>query len=302
MYSVNDVVSDRLKVTPLKDGEIAKYRLYKADQIDVTRTEASSGKKLNHQQVYSFVGKKKIFDPFTKRKVEIMNIESFKTQQLPDGQLKSIPVVGRLLFPRTGELILTSRDQEQYAFMERMNENGSNEFRDDTLGKPTFYRVDIKKQTMMELEKDYIMVDALVHVRDAGETEVQTIYKGLDAETKKTLNADNYEQLKKGLLKLSQENPILVLKASTNKVAKVKVQCMEASKWKIISFAEGGNGEERRWVFIGGDKPTEICTLEPGVHKIDGLVKFFIENKEGKNWYEQIISKLKDVLEFKGKK
>ena len=297
MFKVNDVVSDRLKVAPLKDGEIAKYRLYAADKDDITRTEESSGKKLKHQQVYSCKGNKKIYDPFTKTKVEILNIDSFKTEKMPDGSLKQIPVTKRLNFPRTGEIILTDRDQEEYAFIERLNENGSNEFRDTTI-KAWFYRVDVKKQTMLELEKDYLMVDALNWIRDADEIEIRTIFKALDADTKKTMSADDYEVLKKAIFNLAKINPILVLKSSTNQEAKMKVQIMEAEKYRVIAFSEGRANQPRSWVYIAKE-PITICDLEPGKHKVDGLLAFFMSGKEGKEWYTKIISDLKQVFEFK---
>lgn len=298
MQGVNDVVSERLKVAPLKEGEIAKYRLKMADKEDITRTEESSGKKLKHQQVYSFVGQKRIWDPYAKKRILIRNITSFKTEKMPDGSLKEIPQVGRVLFPRTGEVILTSRDNDLYAYLERLDENESNEYRDPKGTAARFYRVDVKKQTMKEMEKDYIKLDAMVWVRDANETELKTIYKGLDDGSKTRINADSFEQLKRGIYLLSQENPILVLKASTNKVAKVKVQCMDAERFRIIAFDEGKEGGERRWVFIG-ENPTTITAIEPGVHKVDGLVKFFTEDKAGRDWYTKIVEALKMALDYK---
>lgn len=294
---VNKVLHKSLHVKPLGEGEIAKYRLKKTDQTDVTRTEESSGQKLKHQQVYSFVGRKRIYDPFNKKRVMIENVSSFKHIKLPDGQTKEEAIVARLLFDRTGEIVLTERDNEKYAFMERMDENESNEFRDPKVT-AKFYRVDPKKQAMKELENDYVKVDALVWVRDAKETELRTIYNALDKETRKDINADDLEQLKKGIFKLAEKSPILVLKASTNKVAKVKVQCMDAERYRVITFDEGDAGAGRRWVSIAG-KPETICVVEPGVHKIDGLVSFFLKDQEGKDWYTKIIGSLKAVFEFK---
>lgn len=297
---VNLHLHERMHVKPLGDDEIAKYRLKKSDQDDITRMEESSGKKMKHQQVYSFVGRKTIYDPFNKRKVVIQNITGWKPEKLPSGEIKDNPIVSRVLFPRTGEIILSSRDNEQYAFMERMNENESNEFRDSKLmPKGMFYRVDVKKQTLKELERDYLVVDALIWLRDANEIEIQTIYRALDAETKKNINADaGFETIKRGLFELSHKNPILVLKASTNKAAKIKVQCMEAEKFHVIAFDEGTATTPRRWVYISGT-PETICEMEPGTHKIDGLVKFFTTDKQGKDWYVKMVEGLKNVLDFK---
>lgn len=304
MHGVNDVVHERLRVAPLRDGEFAKYRLTMADKEDITRTEESSGKKMKHQQVYAFVGRKRIYDPFQKKKVLIQNVTSFKPEKLPDGQIKEVPIVGRVTFPSSGELIVTDRDNDLYAYLERMDENASNEYRDaKKFPKPVFYRVDVKKQVMRELEKDYIMVDALNWVRDANEVELKTIYKALDDGSRKDINADSMEQMKKGIFNLAKNNPILVLKSSTNRTAKLKVQCMEAETYRVIAFSEE-NGQ-RSWVWVSGE-PIVICTVEPGIHKIDALVKFFSsteKNKDGeligKAWYTKVIEGLKNVLEFK---
>lgn len=308
---VNKKLHPRMWVTPLKEGEFVKYRLYKSDQDDITRTEESSGKKLKHQQVYSLVGAKKIYDPFYKKPVVIENVTGFKHTKDDSGEVKRnsdgrairIPIIERILFPRTGELILTDRDNETYAFMERINENGSNEFRDPKAPKAIFYRVDVKRQAMKELEKDYIMVDALNWVRDADGIEIKTIYKALDDGSRKNLNADSDEQLKKGIFNLAKNNPILVLKSSTNRLAKLKVQCMEAENYRIIAFNEM-NGE-RTWIYVQGT-PEIICQVEPGIHKIDALVKFFTSPDKGKDgepigkaWYTKVIEGLKQVLDYK---
>lgn len=297
LLEVNKILDRRMHVKPLNEGEFVKYRLKKADQTDVTRTEESSGLKLKHQQVYSFPGKKRIYDPFQKRKVMIQNVMSFKYEKMPTGEMKEVPILARLTFPKEGEIIITHRDNDKYAFLERLDENESNEFRDPNV-KAIYYRVDVKKQAAQELEKDYVKVDAMLWVRDANETEVKSIYNYLDKETRKEINADSFEQMKKGIFKLAEKNPILVLKGSTNKLAKVKVQVMEAERYRIISFSEGGDGEERRWVLIAG-KPETICKIEPGTHKIDGLVKFFTSDSNGKDWYQKIIDELKKVLEYK---
>lgn len=73
---------------------------------------------------------------------------------------------------------------------------------------------------------------------------------------------------------------------------------MDAERYRIIAFDEGREGGERSWVFIG-DKPTTIATIEPGVHKVDGLVKFFTENKEGRDWYTKIVEALKMALDYR---
>lgn len=294
--TVNGRVSEQLQVKPLNEDEVAIYKLIKSDQDDITRTEETSGKKMKHQQVYSFVGRKRIYDPFAKKRIMIENITSFKHEKLPSGEIKEIPIVGRLKFPRTGEIILTSRDFETMQFMERMNENRDNPFRDASGAKPLFYRVNSKRALVKELEDDYLKVDAMIWIRDSQEIELRAIYKGLDAETKREINADaNFEQLKRGLFKVAEKYPILVLKASANKSGKLKVQCLEAEKFRVILFDEGDNSTPRRWLFTGKGAE-EICPIEPGVNKYDGILKFFSEDAKGKDWYKKIIDSLTLVL------
>lgn len=292
--TVNGRVSERLRVQPLNEDEIAIYKLIKSDEDDLTRTEESSGKKLKHQQVYSFVGRKRIYEPFLKKRIMIENITSFKHNKLPSGEIQEVPVVGRVVFPRTGEVILSSRDYERMQFMERMDENRDNPFRNPEV-KARFYRVSSKRALMKELEDDYLKVDAMVWVRDSKEIELHSIYTTLDAETKSKINADDFEALKRGLFKVAEKSPILLLKASGNKSGKVKVQCLEAEKFRIITFDEGDTTTARRWVYI--EKSAEaICEVAPGTNKYDGLIKFFTEDAKGKDWYTKIIKSLTEVL------
>ncbi len=293
--TVNGLVSERLRVKPLKEGEIAIYKLIKSDMDDITRTEESSGKKMKHQQVYSFPGRKRIYDPFLQKRILIQYVTSFRHVKLPSGEVKEEPIVSRVTFPRSGEIILTSRDFARMQFLERMEENRDNEFRDPAGPKPIFYRVNSKRQAIKELEDDYFKVDALVHIKNAEEVELKRIYHALDADEKKNINAnEGYEQLKRQIFKLAEKNPKLVLKASSNKEAKKKVQILDAERFRIIVFDEGDEQTPRRWVFIDRE-PMVICEVEPGVHKFDGLYKFF-ESEKGKEWYVKVVNSLKEAL------
>lgn len=291
---VNSVLSTQLQVPALKENEVAIYKLIDCDKIDPSRVEESSGKKLNYQPRWALLGSKRIFDPFKRKKIKILHVTGTKVIDMPDGTQREVPEVKRVIFPHTGVLNVTSEFQETYAFMERISENRDNPWRSPSVT-AVFYRVDKKRDLQRGLEDDYLLTDALNWVREANEKELNAVFKSLDKDIKKQINTnEGFEVFKKGVFDLAKKSPILVLRASSNKEAIIKIQCMDAEKFRVLLWDEGDKDTPRRWVWNTAGTET-LVSLEPGVHKIDGLVAHFV-SKEGKNDYVKMASELRQIF------
>lgn len=295
-YSINKVVSENLRVKPLKEDQSATYKLCDSDLLDYSRVDERTGKPHTSQPRRSMVGSVTILDPFTKKRIKIMNVTEIKHEELPGGVgLREIPVVARVLFPHTGTLTLGPEHQGTYEFLERHPHNRDNPFRDRN-AKPKFYRVDAKKKAIREMEDNFILTDAIVHVRGADLAELKAIYSKLDPTAQREINPSSFETLKGDLFNYAKAHPVDVMRASNNKAAKMRIQIMDAEFYQIITFFEDREQDEmpRRWVFTEGDQ--EITTLDITQNKIEGLAEFFLSSPEGKKAYQNMTAGLKKIL------
>lgn len=295
---INRLVSEPLKITELKDGESAIYRLVIADYKDLSRLDQKD-KPLNSSPGRKMSGTTTIYDPVTKKKIKIRNIESYRTIVTEFGE-KEVPVVKRFHFPKGGQVSVIAEQRETYAWLERHDGNRDNPFRDRS--KPVlFYRVNNAKQAIKDMENNLVLMDALEYVNKADFIKLKMIYENMDKSAKQRCNPGSFETLKRDIFNYTKEYPILVMKCIDSKVddtantVKLKIQMMEAEHFNIIKFDDGDNGVvERGWYFIDA-KMSQICEVELAVHKIDGLIEHF-KTEEGKVNYKKVMERLKQVL------
>lgn len=292
MY-VNDVVNKQLAVRPLREGEVAYYKLLVADEFDRARVEEKTGKFQKNNPRRSLIGTRKIYDPIAKKQVTIQNVVSERLETMPDRTQKPVPVVERVKIP-TGGIISVTYDQiGTYQFMERHPDNRDNPFRDKSKA-PTFYRVNPIKAAIKQIEKDYVLTDALVHVREADEIELKSIYEGLDKSSKMKVDTTSFQTLKKGIFELAKTDPIMIMRKSKNVDVKIKIQIMEAEHLNVIIFEDGDSDvkSDRGWYWLD-DKMTKIVDVDLTENKFDALVAHF--NKDTKT-YQKMALKLKEIL------
>lgn len=294
---INDVVSPELKVTVLEEGQTATYKLCDVDLVDLSRVDERSGKPKNCAPRRSMLSKATITDPFTKRRVIIQNITGTEFKNGPDDLPREVPKIERVNFPRTGALTLTHDHPGTYCFLERHPRNRDNPFRDKSK-LPIFYRVNAKRKAITEMENIYLKSDALDWVKKADITELRAIYTKLDPTSQGMIGTEPFEVLRRDMFSFADRFPQLLLKASGNKEAKMKIQIMDAEHFNIISFFdidEMGVNKDRIWTFTGG--MGKICTIEINENKYDALAAFFVKKgDEGKNAYRTMIASLTKIL------
>lgn len=228
----------------------------------------------------------------------IRNITGYTNVELENGQDQRKPTFARFIFGKGGLATVGADQYETYAWLERHNGNRDNPFREK--GKPAiFYRVNAIKRANLELENDYILVDALNYVREADLIKIKAMYEGLkqlSPASIRDIDASNPATLKKGIFDYAKQNPILAMKASENKEVKFKIAIMEAEHFNVIMFDEGNEDAKqgRQWRFVDRDM-TKICDVELAEHKIDGLAKHF-RTKEGYKDYTRMANELKRIL------
>jgi hypothetical protein len=295
MLDFNKIVSEPMKVKPLKHGQVAIYKLCDADTVDRSRVDEVTGQPRSAQPRYSLYGKGvNILDPVKGKRYLLVNYDGVKFETNPDGSQKQVPNCKRVHFERNGTFSVDATHEGTYIFMERHPRNRDNPYRDRTK-KPIFYRVNNAKVVSGENEKFIIMADTMNHIMKADLTELQTIYQNLDPTSKREVNPNNFDVLKRDLFKMVQKDPILVMRCSSNKDVKMKIQMMDAEYFGIITFLEGAENakSERTWVYTDG---TSICHVPIDTNKIEGLISWFEEKEEkGVKEYQKIIKQLKTI-------
>lgn len=273
MLQINEQFSESLKVKPLLEGQTATYKLCDADLVDLARVDDKTGKPRNNQPRRNMKGEVLITDPYTKKRVRLRNIVGEKAVER-NGDIRMDPEVKRVQFDHNSVITLGSDDPGTYLFMERHPRNRDNPFRDKDKT-PTFYRMNSKKKAIQDMEHNYILADALNHVVNSDKIELIAIWKNLDPTSKKRINPEgSYESIKRDTFDLAKEKPAVVMKASSNREAKAKLQIMDAEYYNVIMFTE--NEEDhlipRRWMFVDGEE--DICEVSLTDNKIDGLMKY----------------------------
>lgn len=306
----NERMSPLFRVPPLNKGETAVYKLISAEQNDLSRTTLD-GKPIKKTASYSMTGIKKIFDPYAKRHITITSgrVQQRKTKT-PFGEIVSSrpqPVIFSVQKPA---IVVGHDEPELYSFLERADENASNPFRNRRV-KARFYRVNSRKKIQDQLEladkktaaqhwvlreaqyKDLLRCAEQVKVLRP-DVNIRTDYENAEA-------SSAYELLKRELWALADRDPETVIKASTKHDAQIKLAIQDAERFQIIMFADGrnvkaaGNVQHRQW-FYNDEGLTGIHVLEPGKDKYEGLMEFFLSDKEGQKHFKKITELLKAVL------
>jgi hypothetical protein len=286
----NSVLSKGMQVKPLEKGEIAVYRLTKSNEIDITRQDVQTGKHKLKSPGYSLCGTKKVFDRFDKKIVIIGNVVNYRQEELPDRTTKMIPETKRIMFEPGKNVTVTHEQQTTYEFLERCNENGDNIFRDPKVP-VVFERVNVKKKELQKAEKNELLANAIQWVSAADETELKAINATLPEGKKINLDL-GFEHLKNQVFDLALKDPELVMKGSSNKEAKTKIQVMHAGRFGIILFTDGGSQTPRQW-YWNEDKNPMLLEVPVGKNKYDALVEHFMTGKDGAKDYQTLVKKIK---------
>lgn len=296
---VNEVLSSPMWVPPLRDDQVAVYKLIEADKKDPTHVDDRSGAPQNQKPGYQLVGRKRIYDRFAKRTVIIWNRITEKKTSSSLGEIttkRAAPV--RFLSDKL--VYVQPSEPETYAFLERCDENKDNPFRNSKV-KAKYYRVDHKKKMKNEMENNYFQFEAQEWVmRKASfkdlcaagvkineylnENKIRTEFNNEDA-------AFGNDLIKRELYALAAKDPELVIRASTDKASKLKLQIHDAEKFMVVFFDD----RTKSWYLNENPVPPVIYTVQVGENKYDSLMKHF-ETEKGKADYKKMSENLKTLL------
>lgn len=289
--SNNDILSDRLKVKPLKDGETVEYRLIKADEIDRARVsdqfEPGAGRSLTVSVGDNWLAEKEnIIDPFavknpdgtfSSRRKMIMNIISASPNKLPSGETKMEPILDKLKFD-DGKIFCNNDNFETYIFCERSNKNISNSFRDKRV-RALFYRIERGDIHIKKVNDWDLRYDAMSIVKFASQAELKAMFQKVPSNLTKDLvsNVDNLSDIKVALMNVADQFPLHIMKIGGDEKARTKVAVIDAERYDVLVF----DSQARTYFFNHGGKEP-IYTVEIGENRLDALVDFFIEDKKAR--------------------
>ena len=283
----NKVLSKTMHVKQLAPGEPAAiYRLIAADQKSAMVTD-EKGNPINNNPAKSLAKQTLVRDIETGMKVMIGNVTSIKYRKDKDGNDVPVEVTSPPKFVR-GNMRVTQDDFATMQYMERHDGNQDNPFRDKKK-MPVYYRVNPKKKAMEETHQLSMLGEAIMWVSACDLMEIKAINSKLPDGMKLNMNND-FEIIKMELLKKTKDNPIEVMKASSNRAALIKVHIMEAENFNIIMWDE----ESRNWFYNDAEQET-ITTIEIGTDRVNGMVDYF-RTEEGKKLYMRMAGKLKKFL------
>lgn len=290
---VNEVLSETYHVKPLPEGDVAVYKLISADKDDPSRIDTSTGKPSKCTPTHYMAGKRTIIDKGNNNTpIIIGNVTGTEQKKMPDGTIIGVPVVSDCVFEK-GLMTVTSDEAATYQYLERIDGNRDNPFRNNKK-KVIFYRVNNRKAALKDLEIHSLVTDALIWIREADPKEIQSIASNIEGYS---INLDlPYEVIKKELSNIAIKDPASVIKSSDHKAAKIKLQVLDSIRYQLIMFDEGDNNSLRRWFWVDGDQ-TDLCVIEIGEDKVEALVKYFTTD-EGRKKYQKLAGKLKKILTF----
>ena len=272
-------LSKKLQVSPLKDDEVAVFRLTKAFLKDASREEPSC------PEVVQLSGVEQINDPGEEgvaRSKKIATVVKEYKALGKNGQVK--PVYESLQFIK-GEMRVTSSEQAKYAFAMRSKKNTSNRWRKIMGAGPkdelnTFYLLGTKETvSVMKLADMQYYAEKLI--REGTLSTLKEIAVTLNANPDQRFKVRSYingatpdsDKLKWDLIQLAKSFPRQVVAACPNDEAKLKVQIYDALVYGVLTY------EKESYFLLGDNDMIEIHTPESDMDKVDSLIKFFMSEK-----------------------
>jgi len=298
MEVLNDVkpLSKKLRETipPLKDGEVAIFRLSNAFVKEDSREQPSV------REVAQFSGIEQVNDPFDEDGLATKKICTFikdYKQVGTSGQVK--PVYEPVVFIR-GEKRVTSDDKAMYEFMMRSKRSAANKFR-NIMGakkgsKPEWVLLGTKELTNA-VQLDELKFEAEKMIRGSNFDVLKGIATMLNASVDTRLHVKSYnagvsvdpQGMKTEIIQLAKLYPKQIISASPDERAKYKVQIYDAMIFGILFF------EKKAYHLIDQKEIKELFTPESDIDSIESLIDYFMSEK-GKKDYVKFAQALKTAL------
>lgn len=283
MQSINDILSDELKVTPLREGEQVEFRLILFGKYNPQL------KGPNAPALRGLAGRCDINDPFDKARPikQIVNIESLQPVVLPGQQQSFNIVTAPIMFPASGGIICTHLDNNKYMYLKRHNKNIDNPYRNKRK-EAVFFEVDEKKDLKKQnalFEYKALSGYELVKATDAQIAQIALNFNKLSKNHNKSLQIDisqSTESILKNLQALSQTNPAeLILSMEIDElVARVMVDMAVDQRWILFD----SHPEKNRWIWMrtpGQKGAQNILEVDPAQTDINKALATFLTTEKG---------------------
>jgi hypothetical protein len=289
----NKVLSKSMHVRPLAKDEVVIYQLIESTKLSPNAVDDETGEKKMNSPKWKSARQTMVRDFETGESVVIGCVVGQKPVTIKEGpnrgQIFNEDVLSVLKFDNGGFLKLSASDFGMYQYAERHSANESNPFRDASK-QAKYFRLDPKRKAVGDSQNLTMKGDALAWIGTCDHIEIKAINESLPDGYKLNMESD-YEVIKAQLLKLTDNDPIMVMKASNNKRAIVKITVMECEKFQIILWEEN----KREW-FYNDDKMETLAKIEIGKNRYDGMVEFFKSNEKGPQAYKRLETKLRKFL------
>ena len=281
-------------IPPLKDGEVATFRLKNAFVKDGSREEPSC------PEFVQMSGKQTIRDPYEEdgSKTKIMGTYPYK-YKVVNGM--SQPVYQDLQFIK-GEMKLTSDREAEYFFAMRNIHNESNKYRKQMGGKhaPKFYLVGTKEVATPLIQMTDMRYFAEKMVRESGFKYLREVAAKLNQSPDARLHVksfregftENPDTIKYELIQLAHTYPKQVMAAHPDEKTKLRVHIYDAQVYGILVFEKGAFQLDTNDEFI------ELLKPEEDIERVDSLINYFM-SEQGKQNYLLFAKTLKKALNVK---
>lgn len=268
-------------IPPLKDGEVAIFRLKNAFIKEGGREEYSC------PETVQMSGLQTVMDPYVEKgesKTKIIGTYIKDYRQLGSGQAR--PVYQDLEF-RKGELRLTSDRQAEYEFAMRNIHNESNKYRKQMGGKhaPKFFLVGTKEiTTFMQMSDMKYHAEKLI--RESNFTYLREVATKLNMSVDAKLHVKSFsngitinaETMKYEMIQLARTYPKQVMAAHPDDKIRLRVQIYDAQVYGVLMFEKGAYQLDTTTDFV------ELFKPEEDVDKIDSLIDYFMSEKGDKHY------------------
>lgn len=285
-----------MRVTPLKEGEVAQFRLLSANVKEAGREQPST------PLTYMISDRYTVHDKFANKRVVIGNVVGLRQVNGEGGAARLdangdpilMPLLKRPMFDK-GFLQVRSDENDTFAFLMRAPNCLTNKFRPRTV-KTIFELVSEKKDQSDALMIDDMRFRAIDIVRHGNWDDLRAIREKLNKSPDASLHVKTTDLLgiKVELSRLAMARAKNVILASEDYPSKHAVQVYDALAFNILMY------EEPNWVLNvlntkGVMEAKTIHTVPPDEEKVESLVASF-QKEPGSANQVLMATELKKIL------
>ena len=289
---LNDLFSPSLKVKPLAEGEVVKFRLLNAHKKEKNRDEPSC------PELWALPKEASVYDHGTGVTVTMPSFRTVTVRHNPGTKEKyEEPKLEPIIFVK-GEVTIKHDEMPWYIFLTRYNGNVSNPFRKK--GSRKVYEVVREdKAVAKSMQDEDLRYGAEKIVRECNVTDLRAICeklnKSADARIHVKTRSDEFEKMKLILIGITKWNPKAIILASGDAEAKAKIMISDARMFNILDLIEGPAG--RAWWInpLDNKNMKQVLEVSPDKDSVDELLTFF-KTAEGGQVFVQLSSQLKKIF------